>query len=30
MTDCTERHPEEPLHGLAGEDQKGMPKVAQP
>jgi hypothetical protein len=27
MTDCTERHTSERAYGLAGEDQKGMPKV---
>jgi hypothetical protein len=29
MTDCTERHPAQADDGLAGEDQKGMPKEAQ-
>jgi hypothetical protein len=29
MTACTERHPAAPRNGLAGEGQKGMPKVAQ-
>jgi len=27
MTACTERHPAAPTDGLAGEGQKGMPKV---
>jgi len=30
MTDCTERHTMTPTHNLAGEGQKGMPKVTQP
>ena len=29
MTDCTERHSGERGYGMAGEGQKGMPKVAQ-
>ena len=28
MTACTERHPAAPHNGLAGEGQKGMPKVS--
>jgi hypothetical protein len=27
MTACTERHPAAPNNGMAGEGQKGMPKV---
>ena len=27
MTACTERHPAAPADGLAGEGQKGMPRV---
>jgi len=30
MTACTERQPAAPADGLAGEGQKGMPKVAGP
>jgi hypothetical protein len=30
MTACTERHDPAPDDGVAGEGQKGMPKVAQP
>ena len=30
MTDCTERHPAAPHHGLAGEGHEGMAKKAQP
>jgi len=30
MTDWTERHMVARAHGLAGEGQKGMPKVPQP
>ena len=30
MTACTERHPAAPNDGIAGEGQKGMPKVALP
>jgi len=30
MTDCTERHPAVPDHGLAGEGREGMPEEVLP
>ncbi len=29
MTDCTERHPAAPHHGIVGEGQEGMTEEAQ-